>query len=609
MVVSRIIMILLLGLLFGRLAARAQQPDGPDPAPAENTHLADTVKQRAYRHGVTRFIYERMVSEKAGDGELLRQYESLHRLDGKTIHSISVKQLDIFGPSFEDTSRVASLGMERFANSIHIRTREQIIRKNIIFRQGDLFDSEKALENERLIRLLPYIKDVRILANVNHLDTAQIDLTVMTKDVFAFGVRGRVRSVDAGEIEMYNQNIWGAGHQISGTVASKVDADPAIGFEGAYSVNNINGQFVNLMLGYANTYRREGLLFDAEKQFLRTRTRWGGGLQYYKLTRTDRFYENDALQIDFPLSYRNTDIWSGYAFQVGGNAPQDNMQLVLTARYRELKFYDRPDPGADSKQFFADSRFYFAGVSLSRRYYIRDHHILGYGITEDIPKGFLHEWVIGYDDNEYVDRWYSHVYFSSGDLINYRPSYMFLSVGLGSFFNARRIEQGQLEVNWNYISRRFPFGAQTARQFLKMRYVYGIERFEQESLILKNNYGIRGFYTEIPRGKQRMVLSAETVIYQQKQVLNFNVAFFGFVDLGIIGSSKKFLFNEDYYAGIGGGIRLRNENLVFRTIQLRVAFYPGHPADSHGIGGSLREMSRANFYSFQARKPQPLQYK
>ena len=71
------------------------------------------------------------------------------------------------------------------------------------------------------------------------------------------------------------------------------------------------------------------------------------------------------------------------------------------------------------------------------------------------------------------DRWYSHLYFSTGNLIMYKPSYMFMSAGIGSFFNAKRVEQGQLELNWNYISRQFRMGAQTARQFLKLRYVYG----------------------------------------------------------------------------------------------------------------------------------------
>lgn len=584
-------------------------PDTLTNVGAEANASADSLKQRVYRHSFTRFLYERLVSEKPGNDELLRQYQNLNALNGKTINSISIKQLAIFGPSFEDTSAVTRVGIEKFANQIHIQTRENIIRKNVLFRTGDKFDVEKALENERIIRLLPYIQDVRIKADVAADDTSRVDLTVLTKDVFAFGVRGRFRSIDSGELEMYNQNIWGAGHQIAAAAVSSVNEKPYVGFEGSYSINNINGQFVDLTLGYANTYRREGFLFNAEKQFLRTSTQWGGGAQFYRLFRTDRFYENEALIIDSPLDYRNFDFWSGYAFQVGGSSFKDNMQLVVSGRYRNLKFYDRPEAGADDKQYFANSRFFFASLSLSRRYYIRDHRILGYGITEDIPKGFLHEWVVGFDDNEYVNRWYSHLYLSSGNLINYKPSYMFLSGGIGGFFNARRFEQGQFELNWKYISRQFPVGVHSARQFFSLRYVLGINRFDQENLLLKNRLGIRGFYSQVPQGKQRLVMSAEDVLFHRKEVLNFNFAFFGFVDLGVIGSSKKIIFSQDYYAGIGGGIRLQNENLIFRTIELRLAYYPGHPEDFHAFGVSLREMGGTTLYSFQARKPEPLQFK
>ncbi|WP_107822981.1 hypothetical protein [Mangrovibacterium marinum] len=569
--------------------------------------LPDTLKKEGRMNGLTRFVYDRIVSEKKDSSKLVAKAYNLEQLNGKRIKSIKIKQLDIFGPTFDDTARVSDVGVEKLANKVHTRTNERIIQKSILLDVDDKLDVEKVYDNERIIRLLPFIKDVRFMAEADPLDTSMVNLTVVTKDVFAFGMRARFRSVDSGELEMYNQNIWGVGHQISAMAVSSLDEEPNLGFEGSYSINNIRGHFVNLTLGYADNYRREGILFDAEKQFLRSSTLWGGGMTFLRLYRTDRFYENEAILVD-SLNYRSFDLWSGYSFKLSDD-PSGDLRLILAGRYRNLQFYERPDPGPDNNQYFGNSNFFLGSVSLSKRQYIRDHHILGYGITEDIPKGFLHEFVLGFDQNEKADRWYSHLYFSSGNLIRYKPSYMFLSAGIGSFFNSNRAEQGQLELNWNYISRQFGLGAQTARQFLKIRYVYGFNRFDQETLSLKNRYGIRGFYSDIPRGQQRLVLSAETVIFQRKSILNFNFAFFGFADLGIVGSAHKPVFGGDYYTGVGGGIRLRNESLIFRTIQLRLAFYPGHPGDSSFMGFSLREIGGTDFYSFQPRKPEPLQFK
>ena len=40
------------------------------------------------------------------------------------------------------------------------------------------------------------------------------------------------------------------------------------------------------------------------------------------------------------------------------------------------------------------------------------------------------------------------------------------------------------------------------------------------------------------------------------------------------------IFSNRLYSGIGAGIRLRNEKLVFNTFQIKFTFYPAAPAGS-----------------------------
>jgi hypothetical protein len=65
---------------------------------------------------------------------------------------------------------------------------------------------------------------------------------------------------------------------------------------------------------------------------------------------------------------------------------------------------------------------------------------------------------------------------------------------------------------------------------------------------------------------------------------------------------------QDYYSGVGLGIRLHNENLVFKTIQLRLAFYPFHPSDMSFVGFVLEEQSKQQFYSFEPTQPMPIRF-
>ncbi|MGQ7871258.1 hypothetical protein [Sunxiuqinia sp. sy24] len=598
-------------LLVNTLYGQEQNPDSLLKSSTPSEQFYDSLKHKAYRHRFTRLVYDNLITggKTKDQQQIERELIRMSELEGKTIASVKIHQLDIIGPSFADTSRISHTWLGQMANKLHIETNERIIRKNILVHPGDALNVESLLDNERIIRRLPFIKDVRFLVEQDSLIQEHIHVTVLTKDVFSFGVGGYVEGLRAASLEMYNQNIWGIGHQLSAKVVGHVEKQPYVGFEGSYTINNIGGNFVNMSLGYADTYRRNGVSMVLEKEFLRSTTKWGGGLTASRWQRADRLINDAPIILDFDeLDYRYWDVWGGYSFQLYEGELDRNKQLVVSGRTRFYNFYKRPDPDPMNNQYFADSKFYLASLSLSKRKYYRDHLIYSYGITEDIPKGYLHEWVVGFDDNEFNRRWYSHVYVSSGNFVKYKPSYLHASAGIGGFFRSRRFEQGQIEIDGSYISRLYAFGNKGFRQFIKLNYLLGIRRFEVEELSLRRENGIRGFGSRLPLGKQRLVLSFESVVFPPRHVLDFNFAFFSFVDLGIIGSNKHFIFTQDYYAGVGAGVRIRNENLVFQTLQLRLSWFPNHPADIGAFGVDFNERSKSQFYDFQPRKPDVLRF-
>ena len=136
----------------------------------------------------------------------------------------------------------------------------------------------------------------------------------------------------------------------------------------------------------------------------------------------------------------------------------------------------------------------------------------------------------------------------------------------------------------------------------------GIKRYDIENLTLDKLDHIRGFSSNIAVGKQRLSLKLEEVVFMPQEFYKFNLAFFGFADLGIIGSNKKLIFTENYYSGFGFGIRLHNENLVFETIRIRFAFYPLFPDDFHFFGFVLNEQGKNEFHSFEPTAPNPMRF-
>jgi hypothetical protein len=268
-------------------------------------------------------------------------------------------------------------------------------------------------------------------------------------------------------------------------------------------------------------------------------------------------------------------------------------------------FFEKPNVDPGNEHLFANRTMYMAGINLTQRRYVQDQLIYSYGITEDIPEGYKHELLYGYDANEFGDRHFFQFETSNGNLLLSRKGYLFLSAGIGGYLNKGSFEQGQINGELEFITKLITAGRKQVRSFINLSYTLGIKRYELEYLSLGRFDHIRGFGSTSATGQQRLAAKFEHVVFLPRQFYKFNIALFGFADLGIIGESNKLIFTQDYYSGLGVGIRLHNENLVFETFRIRLAFYPFHPSDESFIGFVLDEQSKRRFMSFEPGQPYP----
>lgn len=569
----------------------------------------DSLQTKASRHKITKWIYSSMISSArdTSNKELL-SYEYYKGFENKIIGSIKINSLKVFGPNFNDTSRVTNIWIEKTANKLHSKSNLYVIRKNLWIKEGQRLDPNLLIDNERLLRSLPYLKDVRFILQPRMFNDDVVDILILTQDVFSFGIKGGIGSLQRGEIGIYDKNIFGIGHEFGTNLVVHTNQFPHVGFETYYAVNNVMGKFVNFSASYANTYLHEEFFISLERDFLRPRSVYAGGLTAIRSFRTDRIYLNANVISPENLNYIYLDGWYGRRLMLGINPNDSRFQMTISGRVRYTSFFERPVADFSESQYFANSTFYLGSLSFSQRSYVRDHLVYSYGIIEDIPRGYLHELVFGYDHNEFGDRWYSHVFFSTGNLFKKKPFYLYTSLGVGTFWKRTGIEQGIVDYKLNFISPLFNIWNVQARQFIKLNYTKGVNRFDIETLLLRNSDGIRGFGSRIGKGQQRLTLNIENVFFQKKTILNFQSALFSFFDVGIVGPADQSIFKQNYYAGIGVGLRIRNENLIFKTIQLRLAFYPNHPSDVNSFGFILDGVSKTRFYTFQPRGPEPLRF-
>lgn len=606
-----LLMLTSLVLIPGHSAAQSGVQDSAFIIRAPNhksDEFYDSLKVRATRKKFSRLIYDAIVTgyKPADDGrsEAINYYSEA---EGKRIGKIQFLRLDVFGPSVQDTTRKAKSALEKAGNNLHTRSDLNNLRKNLIIKTGDILDAETLYENERIFRTLPRIRDARFILLPDTLNPEIVNLLLITQDRFSIGVSGVVEGSRSAKGQIYNRNFFGLGHEISVSLVGHLAKQPYLGFETFYKINNINGKFVNFSVGYYNTYRNEGASAQFEKPLIRTADKWAYGISGYTFARTSELPEFIREFRGSDLRYKQINLWGARNFQLG---PENNphSQITLSLHVADRNFRERPLPFPGEDQYFADSRAAFAGFTWSQRSFIPDKLIYGYGITEDIPEGFKNELVVGFDNNENGERIYGHLFLSNGNFLRNKPGYLYVYGGASTYYSHNRYSQGLIEAGMNLISGLRGNGNARFRHFLRADYMLGLNRFSIENLSFQKNDLIRGFDSRQISGKERLNLSLESVYFQRKDFYRFNIAIFTFIDVGILGDTKKPIFREKYYTGFGAGLRLHNESLVLKTILIRLGFYPNHPDDVGLLGLLITEQTRQRFYDFQPGPPAPRKF-
>lgn len=243
------------------------------------------------------------------------------------------------------------------------------------------------------------------------------------------------------------------------------------------------------------------------------------------------------------------------------------------------------------------------GLAYSSNAYYRDNLLFGYGSSEDIPYGKLFGIQVGYSYEESQDRIYIDAYYSAGNRIN-NFGYINYSIESGGYLQSGIYEDGILKSKLSLASQLYTHGAHHFRHYINFTYVRGINMNGSERITINDKYGIRGLKSQTLIGTQKLSMNIESVMFSPLYVLGFRFSTFGFVDVGFIGSGQRSILAQQMYSGLGIGIRIKNDHLVFNTFQLRLAYYPLEPDRANRISVDVSNMPSASFSDFTVKQPQ-----
>jgi len=538
----------------------------------KSVNFYDSLKVKAAKRNFTKKLYELLIvsSDQSKESAPLKQKSENQfvQYQGKRIRKIIIYKTEVFGPTLFDTTRIASTWIEKSLNKMHINTNDRIIRKNLLINEGDTINPFTLADNERVLRELSFIDDARI--RVIPVEPGIVDIHVITKDVFSFGFGVEFNDINEGTVEIFNRNIFGTGHEVQANLFFDYDTVPSWGYEGVYMIDNIEGTFINAKVNYKNAFETENFGLDLSRRFVTPYTKYAGGI---KLISTSTLAQQDTALV--PLKFNYQDYWIGRSFLLN---PTSRSRLVISGRYVSNYIIKRPEIAENTKYKYRDYVLYLGSIAFSRQNYYKTSLIYNFGRTEDIPYGTLVEFTGGYEDYELFDRIYTGFRISFGNYYK-NIGYLHTSLNIAGFINNEAYQQGMIRVKTNYFTNLFTLRNYQLRQFINLDYTIGIRRFEDELISISDKNGIRGLKSDSLSGVQRLTLNLETVAFSPIYVYGFRCTFFGYTDIGFIGSNKRNIFKNQLYSGIGLGVRIRNKNLVFKTFQIRFAYYPVLPPD------------------------------
>jgi hypothetical protein len=232
----------------------------------------------------------------------------------QTLHvgKITINSLDVYSEKEATKGR-----FYRAADALHIETRDSVIRKFLLFHEGEVYRPERLAETERTLRALHFLKSASVTASEPH--DGLVDITVTTQDAWSIapetqaGNRGGESTYGA---SITDSNLLGLGKEVSVSWDKTIDRtrlavdyqDPAL-----------NSQFWSTHLAYGHNSDGYDRRFMLRRPFYSFATPWAADISWLAFKQDDRLFaggrtaatfqqEHKLLQLDYGIARNPSDV-------------------------------------------------------------------------------------------------------------------------------------------------------------------------------------------------------------------------------------------------------------------------------------------------------------
>ncbi|MCK9203463.1 MAG: hypothetical protein M0P58_03380 [Bacteroidales bacterium] len=574
----------------------------------KSQNFYDSVYKKFSRKKITQLLYNLAFIEPTNISlpdsvQVMKSPEPFEQYNEKIIRKIKIKVLQPFGQSIYDTASVPYSGAGRTLNSIHVRTRQSIIRNNLLFKEGQCIDPTVMADNERILRDLPYIDNARILISAVDSCSDSVDLVVITKDVWSIGIDVPVITATKVVGRVYDANFLGLGDRFSVDMSTELNRAPFFRLDGiSYTFANIAGTKINALLEYyANNEGDQSYEAAIERPFLTNRIKWAGGADITLW----KDVENPVSDLYITSRYVNEGFWLGRAFQL--QRSNNNARAVVAAAIYRKNFYDRPEITIDSNRNYYNSLQILTSFSISsNNFYVTDY-VLGFGKIENLPYGHLFQITVGWDQTDFYDRLYSGISLSAGKFID-RFGYLSGCVTVSGFLNKTSFEDGLVKAYAKYFmplirtnDKKYKFRTYFIADY---RYGFNLRSNYTDYYDINQDFKINKVNNdEAFEGVHALSANIRSVCFTPWFFYGFRFALSANIQTGLVAPRGGDLLQSPLFSGFGFGLLIKNDNLIFPTFMVAGYYYPNAGDDVNSLQFYLTSDLHMNFSDYNVTAP------
>ena len=508
-----------------------------------------------------------------------------NKYKGFIINKINIIRLGFNQDINDTTSQHRNLGV-RIADALHKKTKEKFIRANLFFDEGDKMFPYLLADNERHLRNLIFLQDAKITVKPNTTNNT-LDVYVYVKDNFSIGGAGNFNGQNNFDAELKEENFMGNAQKISAKMLYDDTRNPKTGFGGEFVQRNMWGSYADFSVGFKafnnafNSGRpEEGYLYaKLDRPLVSPYLPFTGNAEI-SVHKTANNYVSDSLyKTDYVYNYVNFDAWGGYNLGTKKYL-QSNIQSRLR-KFIALRAFHKKFDEIPGKYFntinlnYINETGFLGAISIFKQNFYKAKYIYGFGRQEDVPEGFSLSVIGGWTNKQDKARPYYGVDFGR-NFFGKKGNYYNYTFRLGGYIADSRFDDIDILFNLEYFSRLKHLGGKTyLRNFSNIGITHQVRPSPvTPRLYLSSPFGLPEFSNGTIAAQTRITAKGETVMYNNFKLLGFKFAPFLFANACFLVPYEGLATEGDFYSSLGGGIRTRNEALIFGTMECRFNYFP-----------------------------------